>query len=164
MSERSKERDSREADLLIVKIRLRWKAIFTRMCAIIRVCYALVGSNPTSAIFLSRRICCSAHCLDEKVTIIMSVNFKYSTIKYVWGLFSLLKNWESSKKRRQAVFWRRDSGRRSWPMYRWKFGFKPWQSSPSFTEASMLFFLLSVTKIIFILLINMGTLIEIGYL
>jgi hypothetical protein len=69
------------------------------------------------------------------VTIIMSVNFKYSTIKYVWGLFSLLKNWESSKKRRQAVFWRRDSGRRSWPMYRWKFGFKPWQSSPSFTEA-----------------------------
>ena len=95
MSERSKERDSREADLLIVKIRLRWKAIFTRMCAIIRVCYALVGSNPTSAIFLSRRICCSAHCLDEKVTIIMSVNFKYSTIKYVWGLFSLLKNWES---------------------------------------------------------------------
>ena len=56
MSERSKERDSREADLLIVKIRLRWKAIFTRMCAIIRVCYALVGSNPTSANILCEQL------------------------------------------------------------------------------------------------------------
>ena len=48
-----------------------------------------------------------------------------------------------TKSRRQGVFWWGDGRRRSWPMYRWKFSFKPWISSPSqcvfhrgFTEAS----------------------------
>jgi len=42
-----------------------------------------------------------------------------------------LVNEETTPRR----FWRRGSGRRSWPMLRWKFGFKPWLSSPPFTEA-----------------------------
>ena len=37
--------------------------------------------------------------------------------------------------RRHAVFWRRASGRQSWPIYRWKFSFKPFLRRHRFTEA-----------------------------